>query len=138
MKILKVITYFAMGSIESRETMTQRIIVDNATCSRMHAKIITSITFDYSFMKNQMIIKKLTLSISEFFRKIDKWQISKSISIIYLPKISIDPIITRKYILKIWVFLVHMSEEYKKQLFTIWAYVSKCNVNNKWMSLQTS
>ena len=57
-KILKVITYFAMGSIESRETMTQRIIVDNATCSRMHAEIITSITFDYSFMKNQMIIKQ--------------------------------------------------------------------------------
>ena len=111
-KILTVITYFAMGSIESRETMTQRIIVDNATCSRMHAEIITSITFDYSFMKNQMIIKKLTLSISEFFR--NKWKISKSISIIYLPKISIDPIITRKYILKIWVFLVHMSEEYKK------------------------
>ena len=69
MKILKVITYFAMGSIESRETMTQRIIVDNATCSRMHAKIITSITFDYSFMKNQMIIKKLTLSISELIDK---------------------------------------------------------------------
>ena len=69
-KILKVITYFAMGSIESRETMTQRVIVDNVTCSRMHAEIITSITFDYSFMKNQMIIKKLTLSISEFFRKV--------------------------------------------------------------------
>ena len=69
-KIIKVITYFAMGSIESRETLAQRIIVDNATCSRMHAEIITSITFDYSFMKNQMIIKKLTLSISEFFRKV--------------------------------------------------------------------
>ena len=51
-EILKVITYFAMGSIESRETLTQRIVVDNATCSRMNAEIITSITFDYSFKKS--------------------------------------------------------------------------------------
>ena len=63
-KILKVITYFAMGPIESRETLTQRIIVDDATCSRVHAEIITSITFDYWFIKNQMIIKMLTLLIS--------------------------------------------------------------------------
>ena len=60
-KILKVITYFAMGSIESRETMTQRIIVDNATCSRMYAKIITWITFDYWFIKNRMTIKNVNI-----------------------------------------------------------------------------
>ena len=73
-KILKVITYFAMGPIESRETLTQRIIVDNATWSRMHAEIITSIPFDYSFMKNQMIIKNYK-NVVNILILIDKWNL---------------------------------------------------------------